>query len=248
MNLAMLSELKVSLRLLSRRDRFVLLLLVLFQFALAILDLLAIAGLGIATAVAADSFSGASGTRFPVVGNYVSMVNGLTGALVLAVAAGSLMVVKSGLSFWGTRRSFRFLANRQAMVATRLADALLSRPLLQVQRRSSQETSYALTIGVQSMTVIMLGQGVVMMSEVSLIAVLLVGLLVVDPSLTIFTGLFFVTIALVLHLALSKWAVRIGNRESEAAAASIAAIQESLQGYREVSVSGRRQSYTARFS
>ena len=133
------------------------------------------------------------------------------------------------------------------MVSARLADELLSRPLLQVQKRSSQESSYALTIGVQAMTVGILGQSVIIASELALVTVLLVGLLAIDPLLTVFTAGFFALIALILHFLLAEWAVRIGDRESRAGAASYAAIQESLRGYREVTVSGRRAVYTNKF-
>jgi len=243
----MLKDLRRSLGLLTRRDQRVLGLLVAFQFALALLDLAAIAALGIVTSLAAASATGQSATFLPGLADLLGNPPQPTAVLFIAMGAGVLLVVKSALSFWGTRRAFRFLANRQAMVASKLANELLSRPLLQVQRRSSQENAQALTIGVHSMTVGILGQSVVIATEVALVSVLLVGLLAVDPILTLFTAAFFLLVASTLHFLLAKWAVRIGQREARAAAASTAAIQESLRGYREVTVSGRRGVYTGRF-
>ena len=243
----MLKDLKRSLGLLTRRDQRVLGLLVAFQFALALLDLAAIAALGIVTSLAAASATGQTASFLPGLADLLGNPPQPTAVLLVAMAAGVLLVVKSALSFWGTRRAFRFLANRQAMVASKLANELLSRPLLQVQRRSSQENAQALTVGVHSMTVGILGQSVVIATEVALVSVLLVGLLAVDPILTLFTAAFFLLVAATLHFLLAKWAVRIGQREARAAAASTAAIQESLRGYREVTVSGRRGVYTGRF-
>lgn len=243
----MLKDLKRSLGLLSRRDQRVLLLLVAFQFCLALLDLAAIAALGIVTSLAAASATGQSSTFLPFLADLLGSPPRAEAVLLVAVGAGLVLVLKSGLSFWGTRRAFRFLANRQAMVASKLANELLSRPLLQVQRRSSQENAFALTGGVQAMTVGILGQSVIIASEVAVVGVLLVGLLFVDPLLTLFTAVFFLLIAATLHFLLAKWAVRIGQRESIAAALSTAALQESFRGYREVTVTGRRGIYTRRF-
>lgn len=243
----MLRDLKRSLGLLTRRDQRVLGLLVAFQFALALLDLAAIAALGIVTSLAAASATGQTASFLPGLADLLGNPPQPTAVLLVAMGAGVLLVVKSALSFWGTRRAFRFLANRQAMVASKLANELLSRPLLQVQRRSSQENAQALTAGVQAMTVGVLGQSVVIATEVALVSVLLIGLLAVDPILTLFTAAFFMLIAAALHLLLAKWALRIGQRQARATAASTAAIQESLRGYREVTVSGRRGVYTGRF-
>jgi len=243
----MLTDLKRSLSLLSRRDQRILGLLVAFQLALAFLDLAAIAALGLVTSLAAASATGQSGSFLPGLSDLLGNPPEPRAILLLAMSAGVLLVVKSALSFWGTRRAFRFLANRQAMVASKLANELLSRPLLQVQRRSSQQNAFALIQGVHAMTVGILGQSVIIASEIGLVAVLLAGLLVVDPILTVFTGIFFFLVAALLHFLLSKWAVRIGQRSATAYAASTAAIQESLRGYREVTVTGRRGVYTGRF-
>ncbi len=243
----MLQDVRRALSLLSRRDRLVLAGLALFQSGLSLVDLVAIAALGLVTAAAAAL---ATSAVVAVPGPFTAFAADLASpraVLFVALMAGFLLVLKSIVSFWGTRRAFRFLANRQAMIASRLADELLARPLLQVQRRSTQESSFALTVGVQAMTSGLLGQGVVVVAEISLTFVLLVGLLFVDPVLTLFTGVFFGVIALVLHFLLAGWAQRIGQRESVAAARGMQQIQEAIRGYREVVVSGRRGVYTSRF-
>lgn len=243
----MLQGIRRSLRLLSRRDQWVLAALVLFQFSLAVLDLVAIAALGLVASLAASAATGQSSTFLPTLSEILGDPPNPGAVVAVAMGAGVLLVTKSGLSFWGTRRAFRFLANKQALVASRLANELLSRPLLQVQRRSSQENAFALTVGVQAMTVGILGQAVVIASELALVMVLLAGLLVVDPVLTIFTAVFFAVIAMTLHILLAKWAVRIGNDLARYSAMATAAVQEALRAYREVIVSGRRGVYAERF-
>ena len=243
----MRQDLLRSLRLLSRRDRRVLLVLVAIQSSLAFLDLAAVIVLGLVISLVTADATNESASFLPSVSDLLGDPPSSATLLSLMVGAGLLLVVKSALSFWGTRRSFQFLANRQAMVGSQLANELLSRPLLQVQKRSSQESVHALVFGVHALTVGVLGQAVIIATEMTLVAVLLTGLLVIDPVLTLFSALFFAGIAAALHFLLAKWAKGIGEREAIAGAASIEAIQEAVAGYREVTVSGRRQVYVERF-
>ena len=240
-------DVRRALSLLSRRDRAVLVGLMGFQASLSLLDLVAIGALGLVTASAAAL---ASSAPVAVPAPFGAVAENLTNPSTIvwvAVGAGLLLLVKSVISFCGTRRAFRFLANRQAMISSRLADELLSRPLLQVLKRSTQENSFALTAGVMAMTSGLLGQLVIVVTEVSLTLVLLAGLLLVDPWLTVFTGIFFGFIAFALHFLLAKWAQGIGRREAIAAAKGTQQVQEAIRGYREVVVSGRRGVYTERF-
>jgi ABC-type multidrug transport system fused ATPase/permease subunit len=239
-----------SLALLNRRDRRILILVTCAQMSTALLDLFGVLLIGVVTALSVSVMT--QGPPPAIVQSTMSLV-GLGGAdlitvaTILAVVAGSVLVAKSIINALLTRRVFRFLANRQAMVSGRLAAGLLSRPLLHVQQRSSQETVYALTSGVNFATLIVLGQGVVAVSEVTLLAILALGLLVISPVVTAFAILFFLLIALVLQKVLSGWAGRLGLRSSNTEVASYSSIQEALRTYREVVVSNRRGLYVARF-
>lgn len=241
------SGIRGSLRLLAPRDRGILVGLMAFQVSLSLLDIVAIGLLGLVTLGASSLASGTAANTPAIVSELLGPLDTPRGLVLTATLACALMVVKSAVSFWGARRAFKFLANRQAMISARLADELLSRPLLQVQQRSTQENAYALTTGVFAVTVGVLGTLVVIVAELSLTVVILVGLLLVDPLLTAFATVFFAGVALGLYFLLSRWAVRIGQRQGETSAASMTVIQEAIQGYREVVVTGRRGVYTSRF-
>jgi ABC-type multidrug transport system fused ATPase/permease subunit len=146
-----------------------------------------------------------------------------------------------------TRRVLRFLANRQAMVSARLAAGILSRPLLQVQRRSSQEIAYALTTGVAIATTVVLGQTVIAVTEMAVLVVLTAGLFAISPIVTLFAILFFAVIGAVLQRTMSSWAGRIGRKAANVEVASYASIQEALRTYREAVVSHRRGVYVKSF-
>ena len=238
---------KASLNLLSSRDRRLLGIVVVIQFLIAILDLLGVFLLGAVTALTAVA---ATGDSLPSngIGSLINRLpTGFTFVLILALLAGITLITKSILALLLTRKTFQFLANRQAAVAGRMAERLLSRPLLDVQSRSSQETTIALTSGVAALTINTLGPAVVIASEISLILVLAFGLVLVDPLVAIFSVGFFGLLLLLLHFLLGSWATQLGRRATNADIGSFATMQHALRTYREISVSGRRGLFINRF-
>jgi ABC-type multidrug transport system fused ATPase/permease subunit len=241
---------RASLNLLSKRDRQLLALITVAQMSTAFLDLLGILLIGLVTAL---SLSAMSSVPPPVIVQNILDILGLnqadpvTVALSLAVIAGVLLITKSVLNMVLTKRILRFLANRQALVSGRLAAGLLSRPLLQVQQRSSQETVYTLTSGVNAATLIILGQGTIALSEITLLVVLAAGMLAISPVVTVFTVVFFLIISFTLQRILAARAGRIGERSAHIEVQSVAIVQEALRTYREAVVSQRRGLYVQRF-
>ena len=241
---------RASLGLLTQRDRRLLALITVAQMSTAFLDLLGILLIGLVTAL---SLSIMSSLPQPAIVQSALDTLGLnqadpvTVALALAVVAGFLLITKSLLNMVLTRRILRFLANRQALVSGRLAAGLLSRPLLQVQQRSSQETVYTLTGGVNAATLSVLGQGTVALSEIALLVVLAAGMLAISPVVTFFTIVFFLLISFTLQRLLAGSAGRIGQRSAHIEIRSVAIVQEALRTYREAVVSQRRGLYVQRF-
>jgi ABC-type multidrug transport system fused ATPase/permease subunit len=240
-------SIRASLNLLTQRDRFVLKIVIVIQFLTSIFDLLGVLLLG---AVAAITAAAVSGTPFPSAG-IGSLLNRLPTSmgfvLGMAACAGFTLIAKSIFSLMLTRRTFRFLANRQAHVAGNLAGRLLSRPLLEVQTRSSQETSIALTSGVSALTLTTLGSAVVIAAEVFLVGVLLIGLFVVDPLIAVFSIGFFGLLVTVLHAFLGSWATQLGQLGTTAEIGSYTTLQHALRAYRELAVAGRRALFISRF-
>jgi ABC-type multidrug transport system fused ATPase/permease subunit len=241
------ASIKVSLGLLPKRDQRLLGLVIVVQFFIALLDLVGILLLGVVATLAAAAFSGSSVAGGPL-GNLIAWFpTNVEFVIGLSVLAGFVLISKSILGLYLTRRIFRFLANRQALVSGNLAQRLLRRPLLEIQARSSQQTSVALTEGVNALTLNTLGPAAVIAAELSLIIALLAGLLVVDPIVALFSVAFFGLLMLVLHSLLGPWATRLGQRQTSAEIGSIEVIQHSLRVYREITVLGRRGLFIRRF-
>jgi len=241
---------RTSLGLLSKRDRWRLALITVAQMSTAFLDLFGILLIGLVTALSLSIMS--SVPQPAIVSSFLEALgleqaDPVTVALTVAVIAGVLLTAKSALNMVLARRILRFLANKQAMVSGRLSAGLLSRPLLDVQQRSSQETVYTLTRGVKAATLLILGQGAIGLSELSLLLVLAAAMFTLSPVTTIFTIVFFLLVSFTLQRVLSARAGRIGKRSVRIEVQSISTIQEALLTYREAMVSQRRGLYVQHF-
>ena len=245
----MFRSVKRALALLDGRSRRILFALVLVQILLSGLDLLGVLLFGVVAALSASVITGDRPPGIDQVLNFANLggENDVRIVIALAAIAGFVFIFKSVLAFLLLRRSLRFLANRQALISSRLAERLLSRPLLDVQRNSSQHNAYALVNGCNAVTLGILGNAVVMVAEVAVLVVLAFGLLVIDPLVACFTVLFFATLALTMNLALGNWSRRLGTHLSTADIASITSVQDALRTYRETTVSGRRGLFVERF-
>jgi len=235
-----------SLGLLDRRSRRLYWLAVIAQMLTSGLDLAAIILIGLVVAGASAIALGSGGS--PASGLLGGLIpDSTTGIIAFAAVAGLLLISKSLISLLLTRRTYRFLANRSAMVSSRLADQVLSLSLLDVQRRASQRLTQALTSGVTAATVNTLGPTSVILAETSLAVLLLAGLSAADPLVAAFTVVFFSLVAVSLQLVVGRWAVRLGRAQTAAEIGSMTELQHSIRAYRELVVANRRHLFVRRF-
>lgn len=163
--------------------------------------------------------------------------------LILGVSAVVLLVGRTILSIFFTRRILFFLSRRGAKISADLISRLLSQPLLFVQSRTTQETVYAITAGVERIVLQVLATAVVWIADFSLLIIMIVGLLVIDLTTAIATFLVFAVIALFLYRIMH---VRAGNLGMESSTLNIRSndkIVEVFASYRESVVRNRRDYY-----
>lgn len=236
---------------LSSRDRKRFAIVTGLQMSTSFLDLLGVLLLGVVVALATSVQSGspppASVSKLiDALSLNGTAVTSLAG--VLAVIAGVVLIAKSGLNTYMSRRILRFLANRQAWVSGSLAARTFAQPLVFMQAHSSQALSFALTHGVNAATIMVLGSTAIILSETALLVVLAIGLLFLDPFVTIATVLYFGLLAVGLQKVMSAWATDIGRATSMAEIDSVVTVQEVVRSYREIAVAQRRNMFVDRFA
>lgn len=166
-----------------------------------------------------------------------------TQAAVLGAIAVVLLVGRTILSIFFTRRILFFLSRRGATISANLISRLLSQPLLMVQARTTQDTLYSVTRGVEFITLQVLGTSVVLVADVSLLLVMAVGLFIVDPITAAGTFLVFSIIGVFLYFLMHVRAGMMGVKSSELNIRSNEKIIEVFSSYRESVVRNRRDYY-----
>jgi ABC-type multidrug transport system fused ATPase/permease subunit len=164
-------------------------------------------------------------------------------ATILGIAAVVLLVGRTVLSIFFTRRVLFFLSRRGAAISASLISRLLSQPLLTVQARTTQETLYAVTNGVSLITLQVLATAVVLISDISLLIIMTVGLFVVDSTTSIGTFVVFSLIGYFLYHFMHVRAGMLGLKSSELSINSNEKIVEVFGSYRESVVRNRRDYY-----
>lgn len=236
-----------SSKVLSKSDKRKLFAVVLIQIMLGALDLVGVGLIGVIGSLAINGI----GSKQP--GNRVQWLLDQLNlgsfdlqmqATILGILAVSVMVLKTVLSMIFIRKILYFLSFKGARLSSILVSRLLAQPLLTVQSRSNQETLFALTSGVGSITIGVLATFVALISDTSLLLVMAVGLFVVDPILSVSTFALFATIAFILYRIMQVRARKLGERNRQTNVDSNSLILEVLTSYRELVVKNRRFYYS----
>ena len=236
-----------SSKVLSKSDKRKLFAVVVIQIMLGTLDLV---GVGLIGVIGSLAISGV-GSRQP--GNRVQWLLDQLNlgsydlqkqATILGILAVSVMVFKTVLSMFFIRKILYFLSFKGARISSILVSRLLAQPLLTVQSRSNQETLFALTSGVSSITIGVLATFVALISDTSLLLVMAIGLFVVDPILSVSTFVLFAAIAFLLYRVMQVRARSLGEKNRQTNVDSNSLILEVLSSYRELVVKNRRNYYS----
>lgn len=240
-----------SASVLSRRDQRRIVAVTLIQVAMGLLDLLGVALIGILGALAVTGVqSRIPGNRVQAALNFLNLseFSFQAQAAILGLLATIILVTRTLLSIFFTKRTLLFLSRRGAVLSAHLISKLLSQSLLVVQSRTTQETLYALTIGVTIITIGILGNLVSLISDFALLTVMAFGLFLVDPILALCAFAVFALIGFLLYRLLNTKAERLGIRDSRLNIKSNEKIVEVLDSYRESVVKNRRHYYASEVS
>jgi ABC-type multidrug transport system fused ATPase/permease subunit len=243
------SSISRALRILDPSDRIKVLALVGIQIFLALLDLLGVAIIGIIGSLAVTGIqSNQPGNRVSDVLRFLQL-DGQSFQFQIAILgfiSAALLICRTVFSVVFTRKSIFFLSRRGARISAELVLRLLQLPLQRIQSRSMQETAFAVTTGVQTITLGILATSVTVISDLSLLVVLTLGLLVVDPITSLSTVLIFAILSLAVYRLTSARAVWLGNHISTLGIESSKQIVEVLSSYRESVIRNRRYYYADR--
>jgi ABC-type multidrug transport system fused ATPase/permease subunit len=236
-----------SVRILSSSDRKKIIAVVAIQISFGLLDLAGVALVGILGALAITGVQARGpGDRVSIVLEFLRLDDNTlqSQATLIGLLAATLLISKTFFSIIFIRKTIFFLSRRSAAISANLTSRVLAQPLVKVQSRSMQQTLYAVSSGVNSITMNVLGTTVAIISDTSLLVILAAGLFIVDPIVALSTLIVFAAIAYILYRLMQVRAVRLGEEQRFLEIESSEKTLEVLNSYREIVVRNRRSFYS----
>jgi ABC-type multidrug transport system fused ATPase/permease subunit len=209
------------------------------QISVGLLDLAGVAAMGLLGALAVTGVqSRGPGNR---VENALELLH-LTDfsfqsqALFIALIAVTLLVGRTLLSIYFTKKSLNFLAIQGAQLSEVLLSRLLRERNIAVRSSSTQNMIYSLTSGVIAVTLGLIASAIAILADFSLLIILFIGLLIVDPILSILTVVAFSLVGYLLFRFSHTESALLGKSESDLSIMQNTKISELISLYREILV------------
>ena len=239
------------MRLLSTRDRKLVYFVIAVTIFFGLMDLVGVMLIGAIGSLSVTGVSsGQTGNR---VGRLLQSLNIETYSLqtqvgILGTLAALTLISKTILSLIFTKKSLFFLARRGAMISADLVKKYFSLPVSRINSRSAQESIYALTAGVNYVMVGVIGVWMSLISDISLLLILGVGLFFVDATTAFGATVIFASVATILHNQMYNKVKAIGERQSYLNVVGSQRIFEAVNSYRELLVRDRRGYYAGQIA
>jgi ABC-type multidrug transport system fused ATPase/permease subunit len=240
------AEIKKVLSLLSKRDRFRLVLVLIINVFLAFLDLIGVALIGVATA------SLIRGLQSLEAGNQVSRflellnLDGLPQKSLLMILVSSAVfffILKTILSVYFFRKTLRYMSYRNAEISSSLVSRMLNRPVDTILRNSIQHQIYNVTGGVEKLIGGVVSSLVVITSDLVLLIVMLVGLMIIDPITSIGTLIVFAGLGFLLYFLLHKRVAKLTKDNIYLNIYFNQKMSEGIYSFRDLFIRGGREHY-----
>jgi len=218
------------------------------QILLGFLDLLGVALIGVIGSLAVNGIQSKSpGNR---IGQFIEFV-GLDGftfqtqVAIIGLVATVILISRTLISMYFSKKILHFLARRAALTSNILVSDLLSSSFSFIQKRSKQETIFAVTEGVNMMMLNIIGTVVGVTADLFLLTILSIGLFVVNPFIAIGTFAIFACVGLILYFSISKRVNLLGNEIAQLTIFSSERISEAITNYKELYVRDKREHFAS---
>lgn len=232
---------------LQKRDRLKIYAVTTIQIGLSFLDLVSVALIGLLTALTINGIQSKkpAGTISMVITELgINNFSFQQQAAILGISAGALLVMRTVLTLWFSRKLLLFLNLKGAEFSSRLIAGLLKQPHLTIQGNSVQETIFLVTVGVGAITNGVIAVGVSLVADSALLLVMLVGLTFVNPIISLSTTLAFGLVGFALFQILKKRASSLALSDASWTVKSNQKLEEVLISYREATVRDRKEYYS----
>ena len=241
-----IQQVRLALSLLTKRDKRVVKRIIVLQTMFSLFDLLGVALIGVVGALAVRGVKSQDvGDRTSALLKFVHMENLTLREQIIGIGAFAvgIFVFKTLITLYFSRKILFFLNIKGASITADLFKRIMQQPIDGVNARPIQETIWILNSGVHNLTVGILTSAITIVSDTSLLILLCVGLVIVDPLTTFITFGTFTILGLVLYFVSHNRMKHFGIVRSNLDIQTNQQISQGLTSYREIFVKNRREYY-----
>ncbi len=212
-----------SFKLLSSRAQRTFLTVAFSQIAIGLLDLFAVLIVGIIGSLAV---AGISGFENPKIATQVTDLIGISNfsfqkqIAILGCFSAVFLIIKTLASMWITKRTLGFLSNQGRVLSKNLLSNLLRQKNIKLVLPEPQQSVFVFVRGISEISVGLLGSIMNLIADLSLLVILVIGLLILDPITAVFSLFLFSSLAVVLYVLLHNRARKLGGDEARLTIAS----------------------------
>lgn len=235
-----------SWKLLSKKEKYIVKSTSFIQIFLNLLDLIGIALIATLGALSVQTLgSGGMGNR---VGKVISLLNldSFTFQVQIAfigVLTSAIFISKTLISAYLVRFTFLFFSRKSTEISAELMTKIVNKKFSKNLENSSQEMLYAATTGVNALMTGLLATSINVLSDMTLFVILVTGLFIIDPGISITIVCIFLLIGIVLYRLINQRAENLGRLSSHLTILNNLKVLEMLQSYKEIIVRGREKFY-----
>ena len=242
----MFAALRLTLSFLTTAERARLFVLFGARALAGLLDAFGIALIGLVTAVAAARLSAESGPG-KVLGFVVPTMS-TGGLLLLVVAVLAVFVLKAAVAIVLVRTQARFVARIESRNATDMIAFLIDGPMIDIKAYSSAEIQFTLTSSTTYAFTGLLNNFGTLLSEGFLLLVVTATLVVVDPTVAVFTLLYFGIVVLVIQVIIGRSVKSAARHAIAGTVDTTESITDVLDAFREIAVLRKQRVFAERIA
>ena len=166
---------------------------------------------------------------------------------ILAILALGVFIARTLLSTFFIRKTLFFLGKCGAEIAADLFGKVLARPLTELSKHSFQQYLYFLTTGIETLTTRIIGTVVTLVSDMTLLILVLAALFYVSFPMTIVAIIVVGIMTWTLHRLTTARSKALGKTYSDLDISSRESVVDALTAFKEISPRGRFAHYESEF-
>jgi ATP-binding cassette subfamily C protein len=240
----MFSNVKLTLLLLSKRDRATVLLFGLIRIFLVGFDMVGIVLVGVLVTRGARDLN--SGSKSNGLDTYLAFTDGFSTEQIAILVLVSFLS-KSIFSVVFMRLMATTLANAEGKIATEFYGRILSSSFSKLNDFSHSEILNSVTYAINYATTQLITIFVIIVSEIAMLVSILILFATIDPNLTFFMGLYFLLIGLAIQKVLGDKLQSAGKTYSKSINLASTTVTDSLGAFREISTLAKQAEFRNKF-